>query len=367
MTPRRWRRYHRPVLARPTFVVPLIALAAACGADPAPAAAVADAGRGGVRWTEDETFPLQTHVFAAWTDVDGETWAAGDGPDLAHGRPGRWSRLPRPDAPKDGEEGPPPLRALHGQPGGLLVAAGDAGSVLVRADAGTDVEAVGLTAQDLQAAVALPDGRAFVAGYEGTILRRDPDGTWVEEDAHSVDNLAALAGTPDAVWALGAFGAALRLAGGSWERTDTDTGRTLAAAWSSGDEVFVVGLEGTFLRWRGDGWSPVEHPYGPYLRSVWGRGPADLYAAGWDGAVLHWDGATMCDLSPARWRFEAITGNAETVIVLGVGGRVWTAPATGPCPKEAGSPDAGGTSDAAGTADAGEPTDTGAAMDGGGA
>jgi len=304
------------------------------GDAPAPPVAVDP---GAVEWVEEGGVPTDSHLFAAWSDGRGETWIVGDGSTIVRGRPGRWESVDRPDAAGLAEgEAAPTLRALHGQPGGLLVAAGDAGIVLVRTGSSWSVEAAGLTDQDLQAALAHPDGRAFVAGYEGTILRRETSGDWAEEDASSVDSFAALATTSSEVWALGGFGAALRLAEGAWERTDTDTGRALAAAWSQDDEVFAVGLEGTFLRWDGAAWSAIEHHFGPYLRAIWGRAPGDLFAAGWDGAVLHWDGETVCELPAPRWRFEAITGDAETITVAGVGGRAWTAEVTGKCVEKDG-------------------------------
>ena len=251
--------------------IPLALAALACneGGDPASPPAADDPHV--VEWVEDTAVPAGFHLFSVWSDGRGETWIVGDGPSIVRGHAGRWETSRRPDA-EGGEEGasPPTLRDLHGQPGGLLVAAGDAGTVRVRSGETWSVEAAGLTDQDLQAALVLADGRVFVAGYEGTILRRDGSGGWAEEDANSVDSFSALASTPNELWALGGFGAALRLAADAWERTDTDTGRALAAAWSQGDEVFVVGLEGTFLRWDGATWSAIDHPFGPYLRAVWG-------------------------------------------------------------------------------------------------
>ncbi len=318
-----------------------------------------DAGGGGVRWVLDESFPVADHVFAAWEGAGGEGWAVGDSRWLVGRSAGRWGAVERPDAPEV-EEGvpedeaprPPALRAVHGKPGGPVVAVGDAGTVLVREAGPWKQEAQGMTGADLMAVLVVPDGEVWAAGYEGTVLRRSA-GSWEVVDAHSVDNLFALAHDGGTVWALGAFGAALRLGAGGWERIETDTGRALAAAWSDGEQVWAVGLEGTFLHWDGAEWAGIDHPFGPYLRALWGRSGSDLFAAGWDGAVLHWDGQQMCDVSPARWRLEAVTGDAETVRVYGVGGRVWEAEVIGPCEASAdagvdGGADGGPAGDAGG-------------------
>lgn len=329
---------------RDRAAVALLLHAAACGdggagreADagpPAPAPVVA--------WTEEApAFPAPGpfHLFAAWADpASGTLWAVGDGPAVLVRRPGgAWEHEARP-APPDGAGGLPALHAVDGLPGGPIVAAGRAGHVVVRGAAGWQVEATGASS-DLLAVMVQDDGAAWVAGRNGEVFLRDAAaGTWSAVDLRRIDHIHALAEAGGEVWAVGRFGTALRRTTDdqgqlAWQATETDTSVPLDAAWASGaGELHAVGLGGTWLRWDGDAWTDLDDPHSAYLRSLWGRSATDIYAAGWDGAVVHYDGEGFCDLSPAPWRLEAIAGDAGSISVLGVGGRVWRAEFRGGCP-----------------------------------
>ncbi|MEZ4525284.1 MAG: Calx-beta domain-containing protein [Desulfobacterales bacterium] len=45
-------------------------------------------------------------------------------------------------------------------------------------------------------------------------------------------------------------------------------------------------------------WNQETQPVQNHLRSIWGTGSADVFAAGWGGTVLHYDGSTWKDISP---------------------------------------------------------------------
>ena len=76
----------------------------------------------------------------------------------------------------------------------------------------------------------------------------------------------------------------------------------LISVWASGpNDVFAVGFEGTILHYDGNSWSQMESGTKYHLRDVWGFSPNDVYACGGDidnavyndkPILLHYDGTS---------------------------------------------------------------------------
>ena len=64
------------------------------------------------------------------------------------------------------------------------------------------------------------------------------------------------------------------------------TGDSLRGVWGSGPaDVFAVGEGGTVLHYDGQSWESMAFLTGARLYGVWGSGPADVFAVGEGGTV----------------------------------------------------------------------------------
>ena len=82
-----------------------------------------------------------------------------------------------------------------------------------------------------------------------------------------------------------------------------------------------MGDGGTIVRGYGDTWT-VSTPDSARLRAVWARSSDDVFAAGDDGTVLHYDGEAWQKLTLSEsGTFEAVAGTASATY-LGIGNRV---------------------------------------------
>lgn len=180
------------------------------------------------------------------------------------------------------------------------------------------------------------DARLRVAvGEQGTIL--------VSEDAGAVWQARSVSGVPPALLhavtssskgtllAVGRFGTIVRSSdrGKTWiGRRGHPTGQTLTGIYSDGDQrLYVVGDRGTMLRSDDDGetWSQLEMPVATLLRGIWGRGANDLYAAGWDGIIVHSvDGLRFqrVQSQTMAWLWGGYSDASGGVFVVGKEGRV---------------------------------------------
>jgi hypothetical protein len=98
-------------------------------------------------------------------------------------------------------------------------------------------------------------------------------------------------------------------------------GASLQGVWAaSSTAVFVVGYEydggpsiGIVLRYDGTTWSEIYRERGVTLEAVWGTSPSDVYALGWGGTILHYDGA--------NWTRQSVPAEGTQGILLGIWGR----------------------------------------------
>ncbi len=61
--------------------------------------------------------------------------------------------------------------------------------------------------------------------------------------------------------------------------------------WGTGpNDVWAVGYGGTILHWDGTAWSPVPSGTTESLAAPWGTGPDNVWITGTTGTILHWDG-----------------------------------------------------------------------------
>lgn len=78
--------------------------------------------------------------------------------------------------------------------------------------------------------------------------------------------------------------------GKTWSRLK-DAPADLTGLWGFGShDVFAAGYDGSVLRYNGSDWTRIGSSTTETLTSIWGSSPTDLFAAGSDGAILHYGG-----------------------------------------------------------------------------
>jgi len=137
----------------------------------------------------------------------------------------------------------------------------------------------------------------------------------VEADAEPSDGGADVERTDDG--ALGEDGPDADVDAGpcsvdGWCETEI-VSPNLEAVWGSGpNDVWAVGWFGTIMHWDGAQWSQVESGTQWPLFAVWGTGPNDVWAVGRYGTVLHWDGTSWsAEQSNTTFELDGVWGNGQ--------------------------------------------------------
>ncbi|MFZ2491022.1 MAG: nuclear transport factor 2 family protein, partial [Thermoanaerobaculia bacterium] len=255
-----------------------------------------------------------------------------------------------------------------GQWGGTMIAVGQQGAILRRSGGAWSPLTPPARIQFSSLWAASAD-EMFVAGDEGALFHFD--GTeWKRFESGTTANLDSIWGSsPRDVFAVGdADGAIVHFDGERWSRMESGTAQPLfSVCGTSPRDVFAVGMGGTILHFDGISWLPMLSGTAAHLTGVWCSSPADVYAVGMGGTILHYDGQTWSAMasgmnthltrvwgrSPADvfvigtggvilrnrgdgWRplvsgtaenLYGISGNAETVVVVGRAGTILRLPA----------------------------------------
>ena len=102
-------------------------------------------------------------------------------------------------------------------------------------------------------------------------------------------------------------------------------GNTLYAVWgSSGADVFAVGYVGTIIHYDGSSWTVMESGTKEALWSVWGASGSDVFAVGSNGTILHYDGSTWTKMdSPTTEQLNGVwAASSSDVFVVGRSGTI---------------------------------------------
>jgi hypothetical protein len=107
---------------------------------------------------------------------------------------------------------------------------------------------------------------------------------------------AVWAVSADDVFAVGDGGTILRRTNGAWAAMSSGTTSKLRGVWgASSSDVWATGLSGTILHFDGTAWSPVTVTSSE-IDGVWGSSSSDVWFVG-QGTVLHFDGASFSSTS----------------------------------------------------------------------
>ncbi len=112
----------------------------------------------------------------------------------------------------------------------------------------------------------------------------------------------------------------------------------LASSWGfSPETVYCAGQDGRLMRKRSGSWNPDSIPTPAFVQGIWGTGTRDLYAVGFSGVLLRYDGYPTTDAG-VGWFQEPIAVGEHLRAVTGVrldfdGGLPTPDPALGPPPS----------------------------------
>lgn len=233
----------------------------------------------GSQWTELQTGTL-ADLSGVWRSADNEAFAVGELGTILHHR-GPWRHLERKTTKW--------LRGVWGSGPSEVVVVGDDGAVLRFDGVAWTVESAGQgTLEDIWG-----DG-------SGTLyaLQR-----WGNPQAGLVTRYT--------------------VSGGSWGSFHTSD-RILFGIWgaSAPDLSLFVAAQDRIERYAQGAWS--EHGASGTFRDVWGAGPADVYAVGDQGKVLHFDGSgwTLDSATGTTEDLHGVTGNGGKLYVVGASGTV---------------------------------------------
>ena len=107
-------------------------------------------------------------------------------------------------------------------------------------------------------------------------------------------------------------------AGPLWEKSESKTKERLSALYGFGpNDVWAAGTNGTVLHFDGTDWTALTSGTSRDLNSIWGIAPNDVWFVGEAGAVLRWNGNTLSAVSgAANVNFNAVRGSAANTVFL---------------------------------------------------
>ncbi len=170
------------------------------------------------------------------------------------------------------------------------------------------------------------DGTAWSTVATGQV-RRPLLGVW------SAGSAPVTSGSFDDVWAVGdllhtttdstfnlargeAFfssaGGYFQLSPWSWPVTGWNAPPVgLLGVWgSAANDVWAVGYGGLILHWDGIAWSSVASGTPYALHGIWGSGASDVWAVGYGGAIVHWNGTRWSTVASGTTdALEAVSGS----------------------------------------------------------
>lgn len=103
-----------------------------------------------------------------------------------------------------------------------------------------------------------------------------------------------------------------------WQKTESNTKKDLNALFGFGpNDVWAAGEDGTVLHFDGTTWSSVSSGTSRTFNSIWGAAPDDVWFVGRSGAVVRWNGATMSPVTGASSvDFHSVRGVGPKEIYL---------------------------------------------------
>lgn len=243
----------------------------------------------GRSWTAMESGTTQG-LYAVWGSSSNDVYAVGYGGTVLHYDGTSWSSTPIP-YPRGGNE-TRDLYAVWGTgPNDIFI--GGANGAMIHWDGSRwNYQAI-FTSWDVQS----------VWGSSPTnVYAVDADGKPHQYDGRAWRHYDRIASFLYAVWATPeeGYGFAVGLPGdahwhvgftNNWARLFTGVSLPLYGIWgTSRSDIFAVGWAGKIIHYNGQYWEHQSSGVEVGLRAVWGSSSTDVFAVGYGGTIVHYDG-----------------------------------------------------------------------------
>jgi len=114
--------------------------------------------------------------------------------------------------------------------------------------------------------------------------------------------------------------------GTGWEwQNPLPIGEILNSVWgSSGSDVFAVGYNGTIVHYDGSNWSTMNSGTTSDLTYVWGSSGSNVFAVGYNGTIVHYDGTNWSTMNTGTTdSFSGVWGSSGSdVFAVGYNGTI---------------------------------------------
>jgi hypothetical protein len=102
---------------------------------------------------------------------------------------------------------------------------------------------------------------------------------------------------PASLWGI-SYRGIFRWNGASWSMAD-DRWRVLTSISGTSDtDIWAVGFDGTIVHYDGVAWTQITSPTTQHLSDVWAAAPNDAWAVGTNSTLLRWDGTQWTNIYP---------------------------------------------------------------------
>lgn len=179
------------------------------------------------------------------------------------------------------------------------------GGRLVHYD-GEDFSVLATSAPAVEAITAASEGEAWAFGALAFSARCERTGCAESTPVTQEDLFATWGRAADDVWAVGANGTIVHFDGVTWQREPSPTAAELRALHGAGGRIWAVG--DAVLRYENGGWSFESELETPPLHAVFALAEDDVWVAGEESALRHFDGE--------RWSSFDAAGSIETFTAL---------------------------------------------------
>lgn len=177
-----------------------------------------------------------------------------------------------------------------------------------------------------------PEGDLFIAGYRGMetgLVKHFENGAWktIFEGGHALSSLWGTSASDFFALDVSAIPVVWHYQGGTWSSStlggsfDSGPGHGQARAlWgTANDDLFVAGADGLIMHFDGTSWQPMSTPTTARLSGLWGTAHDNIIAVGQQGTILHFDGTAWSLVpSPTTASLNAVWGSsADNVFIVG--------------------------------------------------
>jgi hypothetical protein len=107
--------------------------------------------------------------------------------------------------------------------------------------------------------------------------------------------------------------------GTNWAEMTSPTSSNLRAIWgTSASDIFAVGFDGAILHYDGSSWTKMNANTSTYFYGVWGSSSSDVYAVGHpifkaDESIFHYDGSSWKKMPPPHTSYlNAVWGTSKS-------------------------------------------------------